>query len=248
MTSDSTASGTPGTARAPATGMDPMAAFAELGRIDLASTDLRGALQKVAELAKRAIPAAAEVSVTLMAAGVAGTAASTGALALALDERQYDAGYGPCLDAALHQTVNLIKDLAQEARWPAYVAGAREQGVGSSLSVGIPIREAVTGGLNIYALAAGSFDQDSVTAAQTFASYGAVALANAHLYEATAALAAQMGDAMASRAVIEQAKGIVMAQQNVGPAEAFEILARASQVGNRKLRDIAQAMVDGVAT
>ncbi|MGH3745491.1 MAG: ANTAR domain-containing protein, partial [Mycobacteriales bacterium] len=81
--------------------------------------------------------------------------------------------------------------------------------------------------------------------ARTLAGYAAVALANAHLYETTSALAAQMADAMSSRAVIEQAKGVVIAQQHVDADEAFAILSRASQAANRKLRDIAQAVVDG---
>lgn len=77
-----------------------------------------------------------------------------------------------------------------------------------------------------------------------FAGYAAVALANAHLYETTSALAAQMADAMSTRAVIEQAKGVLIAQQHGSVGEAFDIVSRASQTGNRKLRDIAQAIVD----
>ncbi len=225
--------------------VDPLTAFAELGRIDLGATDLPGALGRVAELAQRAVAAADAVSITLMSAGVAGTAAYTGNLALALDERQYDTGFGPCLDAAAAQTVNVIADMDSEQRWPAFVAEAAAHGVCSSVSVGIPIRETVSGGLNLYSLERDAFDREAVLTARTFAGYAAVALANAHLYAATAALADQMSDAMASRAVIEQAKGVVIAQQRVTPDEAFEILARASQAANRKLRDIAQSIVDG---
>jgi AmiR/NasT family two-component response regulator len=54
-----------------------------------------------------------------------------------------------------------------------------------------------------------------------------------------------MAEAMSSRAVIEQAKGVLMAQQGVDADEAFAILSRASQVSNRKLRDIAQGIVLG---
>src|SRR5690242_1759612 len=80
--------------------MDPIEAFTRLGRIRLSDTDLNGVLDTVAELAKRTIPGATEVSVTLVRKGRAETAAFTGELALRMDESQYELGAGPCLDAA----------------------------------------------------------------------------------------------------------------------------------------------------
>jgi AmiR/NasT family two-component response regulator len=67
-----------------------------------------------------------------------------------------------------------------------------------------------------------------------------------HLYESTRELADNLDIAMRTRAVIEQAKGILMSQRRCDATEAFNILAAASQRSNRKLRDIAQAIVDGV--
>ena len=113
------------------------------------------------------------------------------------------------------------------------------------MSVGIPVVAQLSGALNIYSTDLAAFDADAIALAEAFAGYAAVALANAHLYETTSALAKQMAEAMGSRAVIEQAKGILIAQQGVHPDEAFRMLARASQSSNRKLRDIAQAIVDG---
>jgi hypothetical protein len=68
-----------------------------------------------------------------------------------------------------------------------------------------------------------------------------------HLYASTRELADHLHIAMRSRAVIEQAKGILMSQRRCDAAEAFNLLAAASQRSDRKLRDIAQAIVDGVA-
>jgi AmiR/NasT family two-component response regulator len=61
--------------------------------------------------------------------------------------------------------------------------------------------------------------------------------------------AANLSRAMEHRAVIEQAKGIIMASQHCGPDEAFDLLRRASQRENRKLRDLAVDLVErtGVA-
>jgi GAF domain-containing protein len=223
---------------------DPTDAYAELGRINLAEHDMEQVLSRVSELAKGVIPGAAEVSVSLLQAGKASTAAYTGQLALHLDEQQYARGYGPCLDAAQAGGMVLIADMAAEDRWAEYTPIAVEHGALSSLSVGLPVQQAVTGALNVYATKPNAFDAEATEVAQTFASYAAVALANAHLYSSTAALARQMQEAMATRAVIEQAKGILIAQTGCTPQQAFDLLTRQSQHANRKLRDIALTIVN----
>jgi len=223
--------------------LDPAEAFGRLGRMKLGETDLKGVLDQVAHLAKRTIPGADEVSVTLISDKDAHTAAYTGQLALVLDEWQYDKGYGPCLDAsATHATLSL-PDMSTEVRWPDWAAQALTAGSHSSLSVGLPIHERVTGALNVYATKPEAFDSDAIVLGQTFAGYAAVALANAHLYDAQASLAQQMQAAMQSRAVIEQAKGIIMSSRRCTADEAFAILTKLSQDTNRKLRDVAAALV-----
>ena len=116
-------------------------------------------------------------------------------------------------------------------------------GVRSLLSVGLPVQEAVTGALNMYSFRDDAFDDHAITVAQNFAGYAAVALANAQSYDSTATLARQMREAMAHRATIEQAKGILMGEHRCTPEEAFARLSRLSQDTNRKLRDVAAALV-----
>jgi GAF domain-containing protein len=223
--------------------LDPTAAFAELGRIKLSETNLDQVLFRVAELAKRTLPGASEVSVTLIRGDNAYTAAFTGALAVHLDEWQYELGHGPCLDASSAAATLSVTDASDEVRWPDWAARAVEAGVHSSLSIGLPVQEKVTGALNVYSVDPKAFDDDAITLAQTFAGYAAVALANAHLYDTTATLAQQMQAAMESRAVIEQAKGIIMGQRRCTADEAFALLSKVSQDSNRKLRDVAAALV-----
>ena len=223
--------------------LEPSDAFAELGRIKLADTDIDAVLDKIAVLAQRAIPGADEVSVTLMRGKGAHTAAFTGDLALACDERQYKRGHGPCLDAANTAATLLIDDMKQETRWSDYTRSAADAGAHSSLSIGLPVHETVTGALNIYATKPDAFDDDAIVLAQTFAGYAAVALANAHLYDTQASLAQHMQAAMETRAVIEQAKGIIIGERRCSPDEAFQILSKLSQDTNRKLRDVATALV-----
>ncbi|MFI6272275.1 GAF and ANTAR domain-containing protein [Micromonospora zamorensis] len=227
--------------------IDPNAAISELGQIKFDETDLSGVLSQVSELARRTIPGAEEVSVTLLKQEGAHTAAFSGEMALRLDELQYEYEQGPCLEAARKAAVVSVPDMSEEARWPQWAARAVQGGALSSLSIGFPIQETVLGALNIYGVKPGAFDDDAVTLAQTFAGYAAVALANAHLYDTTATLAAQMQSAMQSRAVIEQAKGIIMGERRCTPDEAFAVLAKVSQDSNRKLRDVAAALVERAA-
>jgi GAF domain-containing protein len=223
--------------------LEPAEAFGRLGRMKLGETDLNGVLDEVARLAKRTIPGADEVSVTLVEGQAAHTAAHTGELALSLDERQYRRGYGPCLDASAAAATLSLPDMAAEERWPDWAASALEAGAHSSLSIGMPLHEQVTGALNVYAGKPHAFDGDAIILGQTFAGYAAVALANAHRYDAQASLAQQMQAAMQSRAVIEQAKGIIMGSRRCTADEAFGILTKISQDTNRKLRDVAAALV-----
>ena len=95
-------------------------------------------------------------------------------------------------------------------------------------------------------LEAEAFDDVACALGESFAGYAAVAVANAQLVADTSTLARQMQEAMASRAVIEQARGVLMAQRGCSPEEAFSTMSRASRTSNRKLRDIAAAIVDGV--
>ncbi|MEU1603043.1 GAF and ANTAR domain-containing protein [Micromonospora matsumotoense] len=223
--------------------LKPHDALAELGRIRLDEVGVDEVLQLIADLARHSLRGVSEVSVTLLRGGVPQSVAVTGHVALLLDEWQYRQGHGPCMDAAITGDTLVVSDTATEERWPAWAARAVDAGVGSTLASGLPIQEAVVGALNLYGTTPRAFDADTVGLARTFAAYAAVALANAHLYSSATTLADQMRTAMENRAVIEQAKGIIMGQRRCTADEAFGILAKLSQDTNRRLRDVAAALV-----
>jgi transcriptional regulator with GAF, ATPase, and Fis domain len=227
--------------------VDPRDALAQLGRMSFEDTSMDELLQRVAELSKQVMPGVAEASVMLIADDKPAIAAFTGELALTLDESQIGHGYGPCLDAAVGQEIVEITDARAETRWPEYTQVCVQQNTLSSLSVPVPVRENMHAALNLYGREAHAFDDTSKDTGREFASYVAVAVRNMHLYETTREWANNLDAAMRSRAVIEQAKGILMSQRRCDAAEAFTLLAAASQRSNRKLRDIAQSLVDGVS-
>ncbi len=223
--------------------LPPDDAFAELARIDFAHHDLRGVLGRVAELAKRTLANTGEVSVTLLRGAEAYTATFTGEAALVLDETQYEAGYGPCMDAAGAAETLVVDDMTVETRWPEFARTAVEAGVLSSLSISLPVQDSVVGALNVYSTKPHAFDADAAALGKAFAGYAAVAIANAHLLENASSAARQMSEAMEHRAVIEQAKGILMGGRRCTADEAFSILRDLSNASNRKLRDVAAALV-----
>jgi GAF domain-containing protein len=222
---------------------DPSDAFAELGRIRLDETSLDEMLERVAGLAVRCVPGARDVSVTLVRGRKGQTLVSTSDVVRDLDGWQYEHGRGPCLDASASGDSISVPEMATERRWPAWADRAQTAGVGSSLSIGLPIQESVVGALNVYADAAHAFDLAAIAVAEDFAAYAAVAVANAHSYDSVATLAEQMQEAMRGRAVIEQAKGIIMGDRRCSPQEAFALLSKISQDTNRKVREVAEALV-----
>jgi GAF domain-containing protein len=218
-------------------------ALLELAAIVYGGETLQSVLDRVVGVAVRALPGADSVSVTLIRDEEPCTAAFSGQLALDADEMQYERGYGPCLDAGRAGVVLRVDDMRTEERWPDYAVAVSARGVLSSLSVPLPIQDRYIGALNIYATEPDAFGENVVAAAQLIASYAAVAVHNAQTFTRTAELAQDLTRAMASRAVIEQAKGIVMHERRCTADEAFALLTRVSQQANIKLRDIAAEMV-----
>lgn len=222
----------------------------ELSRVTLGERELADVLGEITAIAARAVPGAEAVSTTIVRAERAFTAAYCGELALQADELQYEEGGGPCIDAGRGGVVLRIDDVRTEARWPAYMARVRATtGVRSSLSVPLPYQGSSIGALNVYSTKPAAFaSADSLAAGLGVAETVAVAVANADAHAQLADQARNMRIAMESRAVIEQAKGVLMAQRHVDAEQAFEVLRDASQRYNRKLRDIAVGIVESTQT
>ena len=223
-------------------------AFHALASITFAGQTMSTVMERVAVLAKQTIPGTSEVSVSLIENGKPSTVAFTGQLAMDLDERQYQRQSGPCLASITDGEPVLIPSMRQEQRWADWTRDAVQHGAGSSLSIPVPLQPAVEAALNIYSTDEYAFGDEAVEVGKAFGSYAAVALANMHLYATTGLMAEQLQTAMGSRAVIEQAKGILMGERRCTADEAFQILVDLSQRSNRKLRDVAEALVQNAGS
>ncbi|WP_409329601.1 GAF domain-containing protein [Trujillonella humicola] len=122
----------------------------ELTRISLRSEPLSAVLRRVALLACDTVPGAVAASVTLVEGRRVRSMGVTDRRAAALDERQYDRGFGPCLEAAVTGEPVLVEDTAEEPVYPEFAAVARRLGIGRVLSVGMPVDHRVVGSLNLY--------------------------------------------------------------------------------------------------
>jgi len=225
---------------------DPMHAFAELALITVDGSPPEQTLRRIAELAKQTLAGAEDVSLTVVEDGHPRSMVFTGRLAVDLDERQYDLGFGPCLDAAKTGQTIILDTTDDESPYREFGRIAARAGVKYTVSLGLPIAQRSIGGVNVYTTADTPLSAAFVEQAEVFAGYAAVAVNNIASYAGAVNEAAGLRTAMASRAAIEQAKGILMARDHCTADEAFDLLKRISSHRNLKLRDIAQAIVDQV--
>ena len=210
----------------------------------LAGDDDLAAMQtKIALIATETVPGCDMASITMLRDQKPTTPAFTGKTAVLLDEVQYSLGDGPCLAAVRHRGPEHVSTTVDD-RWPAFSAAAADHGVLAVFSVPLGNEEAVMGALNMYSETHAAYDAAARDIGCSFADQLGVAVATVTLYAESYELSRQLQQAMESRAVIEQAKGILMAAQRCSPDAAFQILVRASQNQNRKLRAIASEIVE----
>jgi GAF domain-containing protein len=172
------------------------------------------------------------------------TLAATDERMQAVDHAQYEAMDGPCIEVLEPIDPVYIEDIVTEDRWPAFCEVAEEAGVGSSLSLHVTVdAEETATSLNLYARRSHPVGDEQLRQAQTFAAPLAAALSNISMYRAAARLAEQLADAMRTRAGIEQAKGILIAERGISAEDAFQVLRDVSQRTNVKLAVVAARLV-----
>lgn len=226
---------------------DLTAAMARLGELLVDGQDLRQTLTTVADLAVQAIPDCAAAGVTLLdEQGKPDTAAYSDRRTLAVDRAQYEVGDGPCLEAYRTGQLQRIRAREVRERWPRFAEAAEAAGVESFLASALTVRGERIGALNLYSGKPDGFDLLDEALILAFAGQASVAVMNTRLYQSCTELNHQLETALLSRAVIDQAKGVLMARHRVTADAAFDLLRAQSQRSNRKLRDIAHEVVASV--
>jgi len=159
------------------------------------------------------------------------------------DQVEFDAADGPCYQVLVEDALFSGIDLATERRWPAWTAVAGLLGFVSAAAVGADVEPGQKLVLNAYSVGDAFLDEAAVGRAQQFVEELAVTLPLALRLDQHTIEVAQLQEALASRSTIDQALGVLMAQNRCTRDEAFGILRRASQSRNTKLRDVAAAII-----
>jgi len=153
---------------------------------------------------------------------------------------------GPCLDAFLtgepipHEPLR-----AGEGRWPRFAAVAIEVGFHSACALPLRLRERTVGALNLFSVDEAAMTDDDAIVARAFADLAAVSIVQHQAAAHTRLINEQLSQALTSRVVIEQAKGVIFERAGVNMAEAFERLRAHARRNNLHLTDVAQAAIDG---
>jgi GAF domain-containing protein len=219
----------------------------KMGGLLLSDLTVDTVLELATELTERTVRSASAVSVTLVRDDGAQTPNASEPVARDLDAVQYKADEGPCLEAYAERVV-INQSFKEEGsrRWPAFRDAAKAHGIESILSVPLLAGNRAFGALNVYSREPAAFDRTEVATASLLAAQAAAVLANAVAFADASAVNDQLREALESRDLIGQAKGILMERETCDAEAAFVILRRASQRTNRKLREVAAELVAAV--
>lgn len=222
--------------------------LAELSRFFVGDGTIEEALTRVVNLTVAAVAPADLVGITMIVEGRQRTAVFTDELAPEIDQAQYDSGSGPCLDAFRDQRVTEITSTREPGPWLEFRRAAADHGILSTISMPLVVEKRSVGAMNLYSRREAAFGDVDRANAEMFAAQAAIVLANAQAYWDAHQLSTRLAESMHHRAIIEQAKGMLMAAEGIDEEAAFDLLIRASQRENVKLRDIAQRIVDAAVT
>lgn len=200
--------------------------------------DVKEVLDDLAAGAVRFLPSAQHAGITVAVRGRISTETCTGPFPAVLDEIQAECGAGPCLSAAKNDDMIRVDDIANDPRWPTYSRAVVERTpIRSVLSMALVSDSPGVSALNIYAEKPNAFDVGITEAALSYAAYTAMAWTLVRRDH-------QFHQALQSRDIIGQAKGMIMERFRIDAAQAFELLKRLSQSSNTPLVTVAAELVE----
>lgn len=217
--------------------------FSETARDLFSAGTTTETLQRVVDLAVATIEGCDFAGIFLLEAHTVTTPVSTDEIVAEIDTLQHQAREGPCLDAIGHEGAFYAADLAADTRWPRFGPAATAAGIRSVLAFRLSTNGTL-GALNLYARYPQAFGAVDRAKALLLAAMAGLALSSAEAHDEAARRADNLQAALVTREIIGQAQGILVERERITADQAFDILRRASQHLNIKLRDVAQTLVD----
>lgn len=211
--------------------------LAELAR-DLQDQSPQDLLGAIVRAAVQLIPGVEDGSISILLGRKTVTSqVPTSDLPSRVDAIQMEENEGPCLSAAFNHRTVRIPDMQNEQRWPRFSRrAAAETGVRGMLAFQLFVEDENLGALNLYAKEPHVFDDDSEHIGLLVAAHAAVAFAESRR-------TVQLNEAIMTRDVIGQAKGILMERHKITSQQAFLLLTTASNRTNTRLTEIAEQLV-----
>jgi GAF domain-containing protein len=220
--------------------------IARMAELVMSEQTVQSVLDRVLELTQTTIANADAVGITLRRNDHLLTVAATVPVVAMFDDVQTKRGGGPGLQATHDATTIVVENLAQDERWPHFARTALSEGFKSVLAIPLVPVAAPIGALVIYSSSVIHVDDVTQMHATLLARQAAIAIANSGSFVHSEESNDQLREALASRDIIGQAKGILMERSDLTPDEAFDEMRADSQRENRKLRDIAEEIVSKV--
>jgi transcriptional regulator with GAF, ATPase, and Fis domain len=218
--------------------------FSELARALFSEPSVKETLQRIVDLAVDTIDGCDGAGVLLVDKGEILAGSWSSELVREIETIEYELGEGPCVDAIRQQPVFESADLRDHiSEWPKFAPRALEAGVESILGFRLFLAEDTLGALDLYAFRPGVFNKASRAIGTVLALHAAMALGGAQLHEHDLDTVAGLQQALRTRDLIGQAKGILMTTRHVDADAAFDLLTEASQNQNIKLRTLAEVVV-----
>jgi GAF domain-containing protein len=151
---------------------------------------------------------------------------------------------GPCLDCYHSGQSVACTDLAAlPQRWPRFAAAAHDQGFAAVQAVPMRLREQTLGALNLFRCTPSAIPAEATTIARSFANMATISILQLRALRHSEVVTEQLQNALNSRIVIEQAKGILAERRHISIAEAFTLMRTYARDHNRLLSLVAQAII-----
>lgn len=217
-------------------------ALVDLGALPASSLEDLELLQRAVAICAHALGGSAAVSLSAGAPTAPSRVASSAAAAQVVDGAQLEREEGPSVAAYAERATVVCADLRTADRWPALAADPRLPAV-AAVAAPLLVGDEVLGVLTVY-VEADPPGERLVRSVELLAAAVAAVLHEAVVRRELAQEAADLEAALQSRATIDQAKGIIMAERNCSAQEAFDHLVDLSSTQHTKLREVARALVE----
>ena len=158
---------------------------------------------------------------------------------------QLQTDQGPCVECFRSGTPVSVPDLPSAGRWPRFTAAAAEVGFAAVHALPMRLRTEVIGALNLFDTNPGALGEDKLRIGQALADVATIGLLQHRAIHRRDTVTEQLQTALNSRILIEQAKGVLAERLHLDVADAFALLRNGARSHNRRLSELAQAIVDG---